>query len=196
MEEWASTRISLNGVPATDWAAAHPRRELLKPLPFATPRRGARSSRWHRSQDEDKGPPTPLEASCATLEYWQPPKNSSAAWDYEGPLQTTKVQRGEAYPQWLPLRLSMARKREAAAAPAPHDARGQAAGARPLIPNERLFDSSHQCKAAFAQRGQAAQGPGLRERLRANKVRLVRLRACHLPAEQRRDVAGQEVSVP
>lgn len=44
-------------------AAAHPRRELLKPLPFATPRRCARSSRWHQSQNEDKEPPTPLEAS-------------------------------------------------------------------------------------------------------------------------------------
>lgn len=63
----------------------------------------------------------------------------------------------------------MARKREAAAAPAPHDARCQATGASPLIPNKRLFDSSHQCKPAFAQRGQGVQGPGLCERLRANK---------------------------
>ncbi|PTB70739.1 hypothetical protein BBK36DRAFT_1175341 [Trichoderma citrinoviride] len=60
-------------------------------------------------------------------------------------------------------------KREAAAAPAPHDARGQATGARPLFPNKPLFDSSDQCKAAFAQRGRDAWGPELCERLRANK---------------------------
>ncbi|KAH0496899.1 hypothetical protein TgHK011_004242 [Trichoderma gracile] len=77
--------ISLSGAPAADWTAAHPHRELLKPLPFATPRRCARSSRWHQGQDKDKEPPTPLKASYGTLEYCQSPTNTAAAWCFEVP---------------------------------------------------------------------------------------------------------------